>query len=83
MSATAPAAVESCGPIPKRRQLFLLFGFVSVTWCSFLVFMMHDVHLNDRQSFMDNLDFKGADIDSIFGVETANSCYRCVAIAGQ
>merc|ERR1719345_437192 len=27
---------------------------------------------------MDNLDFKGADIDSIFGVATASACYqRC------
>ena len=42
------------------------------------MYLMHDVHLTDRQSHMDNLDFKGADIDSIFGVETASACYqRC------
>ena len=76
--AVDPAAAAAEGPcsIPKRRQLFLLFGLVSITWCSFLLYMMHDIHLSDRQSYMDNLDFKGADIDSVFGVETASECYR-------
>lgn len=74
--ADAAVAEAACGPIPKRRQLFLLFGLVSITWGSFLLVMMHDIHLSDRQSFMDNLDFKGADIDSIFGIETASECYR-------
>lgn len=72
---TTPPGTDACG-IPKRRQLFILFGLVSISWCVFLVYMMHDVHIADRQSYMDNLDYKGADIDSIFGVETANECYR-------
>lgn len=30
----------------KRRQLFLAFGLVSVSWCGFLLFMMHDLRAN-------------------------------------
>ena len=72
---TPPAA--GLGGIPKRRQLCLLFGLISISWGGFLVYLMyHGVHVTDRQSYMDNLDFKGANIDSIFGVETANACYK-------
>ena len=75
-SAVTPPTEGACGPIPKRRQLFLLFGLISVTWAGFLIYMMQGLHLTDRVSYMDNLDYQGADIDSIFGVETANACYK-------
>ena len=73
---TTPLATP--GGVPKRRQMCLIFGLAVLCWGAVLLYLMRDVHLTDRQSYMDNLDFKGADIDSIFGVETASACYqRC------
>ena len=59
---------------PKRKRLFFLFGFISITWCTVLIFVMHDMRLTEHQSLQDNLDFKGADIDSIYDTESASAC---------
>ena len=60
--------------VPKRR-LFLVFGLVSITWACFLLWIMHDLRASDHK-MEDNLDFKGADIDSVYGVESASECSR-------
>ena len=78
--AAAPAIeAVTCALPQKRRQLFLLFGLVSFSWLSFLLFMLSDLKLSEHQSLQENLDFKGADLDSRYGIESAAACYAaCV-----
>ena len=42
---------------PKKRMC-LVFGIVIMTWFSVLVYIISGVKAPDRQSYMDNLDFK-------------------------
>ena len=72
---TSPSTTNSSArEQPKRKRLFFLFGFISVTWCGVLVFVMHDMRLAEHKALQDNLDFKGADIDSLYDIETAAAC---------
>ena len=51
--------VEAATPLgaPKKRMC-LVFGIVIMTWFSVLVYIISGVKAPDRQSYMDNLDFK-------------------------
>ena len=72
---------------PKRRRLFFLFGGISITWCTVLVWVMQGLTLSEHQRLEDGFDFKGADIDSEYGVTSASACSkacerhpRCLAL---
>ena len=58
---------------PRRPQLFLLLGCLSLTWLGALVFLMHDIH-PQHGSWYESVDYTGGDIDSIFGVESMPEC---------
>jgi hypothetical protein len=68
----AAAPVRAAAPPKKRRTLFLLFGCLSVSWLAAIVYMMHD--LREEVRYEESMDFAGADIDSVYGLETAAAC---------
>ena len=67
-AASKPASAPP--PASKRRaKLFAAFSCVAVGWCTFLLFMMHDLQSADRLAV--GVDYMGADIDSRYGLESA------------
>ncbi|KOO21699.1 hypothetical protein Ctob_001279 [Chrysochromulina tobinii] len=57
----------------RRPQLFLIFGALSFVWLGALMWMMHGMH-NGGEHLEEQMDFAGADIDSLYGVEDAVKC---------
>ncbi len=57
----------------RRPQLFLIFGVLSFVWLGALVYMMHGLH-DGGVRLEEQMDFAGADIDSLYGIETAVQC---------
>ena len=57
----------------RRPQLFLIFGALSFVWLGALMWMMHGMH-NGGERLEEQMDFAGADIDSLYGVEDAVKC---------
>jgi len=51
-AATTPVSAQ------KKRKMCLIFGIVVMTWFCVLMYIISGVKAPDRQSYMDNLDFK-------------------------
>ncbi|KAL1530473.1 hypothetical protein AB1Y20_001375 [Prymnesium parvum] len=61
---------------PKKRRLFFLFLFLLITWCTILMWVMQRLVLTEHQRLDEGYDYKGADIDSVYGVKSASACSR-------